>query len=66
MDSSGTQPLARQAEFGGADSGTVQGGSRCPDIGEDLLGGGTIGTAIRVRDMGTDNAYEEGDERIPP
>ena len=38
----------------------------CPDTGTDLLGCGTIGTAVRVRDMGPDAAYEEGIGRIPP
>ena len=52
--------------MGAADSYIDQGGSGCPDIGTDLLGVGAIGTAIRVRDMGPDAAYEEGIGRIPP
>ena len=60
------QPPARQAEVGTSDSGTEKGGSRCPDIREDLLGGGKIGPTIWVRDMGPDTAYAEGDGRIPP
>ena len=63
---SGSQPQARQTEVGAADSYIDQGGSGCPDIGTDLLGGGAIGTAVRVRDMGPDAAYEEGIGRIPP
>ena len=31
-----------------------------------LLGGGTIGPAIWVRDMSTDAAYKEGFGQIPP
>ena len=60
------QPPELQAEVGTSDSGTEKGGSRCPDIRADLLGGGKIGPTIRVRDMGTDTAYAEGDGRIPP
>ena len=51
--------------MGAADSGFDQGGSGCPYIGKDLLGGGTIGPAICVRDMGTDTAYVEGVGRFP-
>ena len=43
--------------MGASDLVNEQGGSGCPDIGADLLGSGTIGTDIRVRDMGPDNAY---------
>ena len=51
------QPPARQAEVGTDDLGTEKGGSRCPAIREDILGGGKIGPTIRVRDMGPDTAY---------
>ena len=60
------QPPALQAEVGTSDSGTEKGGSRCPDIRADLLGGGKIGPTILVRDMGPDTAYSEGDGGIPP
>ena len=36
------------------------------NIGEYLLGGGTLGPAIQVRYMGPDTAYAEGAGRIPP
>ena len=52
--------------MGAADSGTEQGGSGCPEIGTDLLGGGTIGPDIRARNMGPDPAYAEGAGWIPP
>ena len=52
--------------MGTAYSGVEQGGSGCPDIGEDILGSGTIGTDIQVRDIGTDAAYEEGVGQISP
>ena len=52
--------------MGAVDSYIDQGGSGCPDIGTDLLGVGAIGTAVRVRDMGLDAAYEEGIGRITP
>ena len=66
MAGSGTKPLARQAEVGAAKLGTEQGGRGCPDIGAYLLGGGTIGTTIRIIDMGPDTAYAEGTGQIPP
>ena len=62
---SGAQHQERQAEVGAADSGFDQGGSGCLYIGTDLLGGGAIGPAIWVRDMGTDTAYAEGVGRFP-
>ena len=62
----GPQPPARQSEVGAADSGTEQGGSRCPYIRADLLGSGTIGPTIWVRDIVPDTAYAEGDGQIPP
>ena len=52
--------------MGAADSDIDQRRSRCPYIGTDLLGGGTIGPAIQVRDMSPDAVYEEGVWRIPP
>ena len=59
------QPPARQPEVGADELGTEQGGSRCPDIGEDLLGGGTIGPTIWVRDISPDTSYAEGAGQIP-
>ena len=52
--------------MGTADSGTEQGGRRFPDIGADLLGGGTTSPTVGVRDMGNDTAYTEGAQQIPP
>ena len=52
--------------MGAVDLDIEQGGSGCPDIGTDLLGGSAIGNAVRVRDMGPDTAHEEGVGRIPP
>ena len=60
------KPPTRQAEMGAANSGIDQGGSRCPDIGTDIFGGGTIGPAIRVINMGPDTVYIEGAGIIPP
>ena len=37
-----------------------------PVHGTDIFFGGTIGPAIRVRDMGPETAYAEGVWRIPP
>ena len=39
---------------------------RAQPIVTDLLGGGAIGPDIRVRDMSTDAAYEEGVGQISP
>ena len=52
--------------MGAAELNIDQVGSGCSDIGKNLLGGGEMGPAIRVRDMGPDAAYEEGIGRIPP
>ena len=52
--------------MGADESHTEKGGSGVLDIGEDLLGGGTIGPALRVRYMGPDPADAEGDGRVPP
>ena len=62
----GTQLSARQAEVGAANLGAKQGGSGYPDTGIDLLGGGTVGPALRVRDMVTDTAYAEVVVRFRP
>ena len=43
---SGSQPQERQTEVGVSDSYIDQGGSGCPYIGTDLLGGGAIGTVV--------------------
>ena len=61
---SGAQLPARQAEVGASNLGVNNGGSGCPDIGIDLLGGGEIGPAMRVRDMGPDTANLESIGRI--
>ena len=65
MSSSGAQPPARQEEVGAANLGIEEGGIGCQYIGIYLIGGGAIGPAIRVRDMGTDTTYAEGVGRIP-
>ena len=43
--------------MGAANLGVEQVGSGYQDTMIDLLGGGAIGPAIRVRDMGPDTAY---------
>ena len=47
------------AEVGIAVSGAKQGGSGCPDLGEDLQGGGSGCHALPVRDVVNDTAYWE-------
>ena len=60
MAGSGMQPQARQVEVGAADLGNEQGDRGCLDIRAYLLGSGTIGAAIQVRDLGPYPAYAEG------
>ena len=62
---SGAQPQVRQIEVGAAELVIDKGRSGCLEMGKYLLGGGEIGPAIQVRDMGPDTAYEEGVGRIP-
>ena len=52
--------------MGAADSVTEQIERRCPEIGANILGGGTIGPDIWFRYIGPDTAYAEGAGRIPP
>ena len=51
--------------MGAAGSSTEQGGRGRLDIRAYLLGGGTIGPAIRVIDLGPYPAYAEGAGQIP-
>ena len=50
--------------MGAADSDFKYGGSRCPDLGPDLLGGSTIVHSLRVRYMCPNSAHEEVFGRI--
>ena len=52
--------------MGAADYDIDQGGSGCPEIRVDLLGGGAIGPTVWVRDTSTDTAHEKGVGWIPP
>ena len=54
------------AELGMDFLGPDQGGSGCPDIGEDLHGGGSSGHALRVGDMSNETAHQEVFGDIPP
>ena len=51
--------------MGAANSGVEQGWGGFQEIRSDLLGGGAIDPAIRVRDTGPDTAYAEGGGVIP-
>ena len=52
--------------MGAADSEIDQGGSGCPDIRTDLIGGDATGPDIQVIYMGPDAMSEEGVGRISP
>ena len=52
--------------MGEADMSIEQGGGGCPDLGPDILGGGSVGIVVRVRDVGDDAAHQEGVGQIPP
>ena len=52
--------------MGAAVSGADQGGSGCPDLGEDLHGGGSGDYALQVVDVDNDTAHREGFSMIPP
>ena len=54
------------AEVGAANSDVEHGGGVCPDLGPDLLGGGSVGHSLWVGDVGHDTAYLEGFGPIPP
>ena len=42
-----------------------QGGVGCPELGPDILGGGSVGPILRVRYVCDDAAHLEGVARIP-
>ena len=46
--------------------GVDQGGQSCPDLGENLRGGGLGGPVIWVVDVGDDTAHWESSRKIPP
>ena len=52
--------------MGEAVSGIDQIWCGCPDLGPDILGGGSVGPVARVRDVGDDSSHQEGVGRIPP
>ena len=39
--------------------------NRFPDLGPDILGGGSVGPVVRVGDVGDDTTHREGVGRIP-
>ena len=44
--------------MGKADAGLEQGGGICQDLRPDMLGGGSFGNVVRVRDVVDDAAYQ--------
>ena len=66
LGSGGPQPAESITEVGAVESGVEQGGCRCPDLGPDLLSGGSVRNYLRVGDVGHGNAHGEGSGRIPP
>ena len=53
-------------EVGAADQSVDQGGCILPDLGPDLLGGGSVRHSLRVGDVGHDTVYWEGFGNITP
>ena len=66
MASGGKKHSESTAEVGAAEQGVDQGGCVCPDLGPYLLGGGSVGYALRVGDVGHDTTHWEGLGWIPP
>ena len=58
--------MAGATEVGAAVQGVDQGGSGYPDLRENLRGGGSGGSFVWVKDMGSDTAHWEASVRIPP
>ena len=52
--------------MGAVFQGFEKGVCGCLDLGENLLGGGSGGSNVRVRDVGDDTTHWEGFGRIPP
>ena len=52
--------------MGEADAGVYQGGGICLDLGPDILGSGSVGPFVRVRNVGDETVNWEGVGQIPP
>ena len=52
--------------MGETDAGVEQGGGGCPYLKPYILGGGSVGPVVQVRDMVYDAAYCEGVGRVLP
>ena len=63
---SGPQLSEGTAEVGVAVSGADQGVRRCPDLREDLRGGGSGSHSLRVGYVGNDTTHWDSFGRIPP
>ena len=57
MASSGPHPLGVTAEVGAAAAGADQVGSGCLDLGDDLRGGGPVGSLLRVGYVSRDTMH---------
>ena len=53
-------------EVGEDDIGLGQGGGGCPDLGPDILGGGSLDTILQVRDVGIDATHWGDVGRVLP
>ena len=52
--------------MGANDKGAGKRGGGCPDLGPDLLGGGPVGNAVQVGDLGDEPTHWECVCHIPP
>ena len=63
---SGPQPAEVTAEVGEVDAVLEKGGGGCPDLGPDIIEGGSVVHVVRVRDVGDNAVHQEGVVRITP
>ena len=66
LNGGGAQPSAGATEVGADVQGVKQGGHICPDLRENLCGGGSGGSVVWFRDMGAKTAHWEASVPIPP
>ena len=60
LASGGQEPAEGKAEVVETGKGAGKRGCGCPELGPDILGGGTVGIVVQVRDVGDDPTHQEG------